>query len=311
MDYLTRQYLRLGASLYVPAVHKSVRSIAEGDRLEHARSVIFCTEDSIRDEEVPQALRNLQETAKGICKSDSRMLFVRPRNAAVLQQLLALKDIDNFSGFVLPKVTEASMAEYLEAFNATGRKVEDFFLMPTLETVEAFDVNAMTRLRSMMLDPGVRQSILALRIGGNDLMNLLGVRRSRHRTLYESPMQATITSLVTTFRPYGFNLASPVCELLSDQELLEREVALDMEYGLFAKTAIHPDQIALIEAAYAPSEKDVKIAEAILAPDAPAVFGMGGAMCEVATHRNWAEQVRARAEVYGIYGKHASLTLIE
>ena len=41
-------------------------------------------------------------------------------------------------------------------------------------------------------------------------------------------------------------------------------------------------------------------AEAILAPDATAVFRMGGRMCEPTTHSKWARDIILRAQVYGV-----------
>ena len=43
-------------------------------------------------------------------------------------------------------------------------------------------------------------------IGGNDLLNLLGLRRQRGHTLYETPLGAVIARLVTTFKPHGFRV---------------------------------------------------------------------------------------------------------
>ena len=39
---------------------------------------------------------------------------------------------------------------------------------------------------------------------------------------------------------------------------------------------------------------------AVLAVDSPAVFALGGSMCEPATHRRWAQNVMRRAECFGI-----------
>ena len=61
-------------------------------------------------------------------------------------------------------------------------------------------------------DPAWRARILVLRIGGNDLLNLLGLRRQRGHTLYETPLGAVIARLVTTFKPHGFRLSAPVFE---------------------------------------------------------------------------------------------------
>ena len=44
-------------------------------------------------------------------------------------------------------------------------------------------------------------------------------------------------------------------------------------------------------------------AELILANEAPPVFRFRDAMCEPATHRDWAELVLARAALYGVVGR--------
>ena len=42
----------MGASLYVPANHKSLLQVANGEKLPQARSLIFCTEDSVADRDL-------------------------------------------------------------------------------------------------------------------------------------------------------------------------------------------------------------------------------------------------------------------
>lgn len=295
-------HLRLGASLYVPATRADLPWIADGTKLNHARSVIFCTEDSVREDELPAALNNLASMLRPMAPREEALRFVRVRNPGVLAALLDMPGILGIDGFVLPKITADNINAYTDLLAQRGL-LSHFKLMPTLETREAFSAEAMTALRDHLTVPGIRESILSLRIGGNDLLNLLGVRRSRHRTIYSSPLGATIAQLVTTFKPHGFNLTSPVYEFLYDMEILEAELAMDAEYGLFGKTAIHPDQIAVIERSYMVSEQDEEMAEAILADNAPAVFNMHGTMCEVATHAAWARDIRARAKIYGVYGR--------
>lgn len=299
--------LHLGASLYVPATRNDLVPIVKGDKLGHVRSIIFCLEDAISTQEVPMALQNLRSALPAIAAQDNRMFFVRPRHLAVFGQLLQIPGAEKLTGFVVPKATAATLPLYVQLLENASKlsfgKLEHTMLMPTLETADVFDAGQMDSLHTYMRTPEVMRRILMLRIGGNDLFNVLGLRRSRHRTIYESVLGATIAQLVARFKPSGFSLSSPVCEHLYDYEVLEREVSQDIEYGLFAKTAVHPDQVAVIERFFKPSEQDFRMATAILAPDAPAVFNMYGSMCEVATHHRWAQQIHERAHVYGVFGK--------
>ena len=150
----------------------------------------------------------------------------------------------------------------------------------------------------MLLQDEWRSRILCLRIGGNDLLNCLHLRRPADATLYQTPIGSLIARLVGLFRPHGFHLSAPVFEWLDKPELLAQEVREDLRHGLTGKTAIHPAQTALIEAHYRVPAADIALARQIL-ESKQAVFAANGAMQEPATHRNWARNILAAAEVFG------------
>src|SRR5262245_25168395 len=290
------RFLQLGASLYVPATRDDLALIANRRKYPFLRSVIFCTEDAIREADVPRALDNLQRLLWHL-EPVELLRFVRVRNPAVLRSLLQIEGVERLSGFVLPKVTPANLEDYLPAFTSG----HDFDVMLTLETVEVFDPGQMIELRQLLLHPPYRDRVLSLRIGGNDLFNVLGMRRPRGRELYRTPLGTTIDTLVTTYRPFGFSLTAPVFEYLDQEKVLLREVRSDLAHGLFGKTAIHPRQVPLIESQYRVKASDLHMAERILDETAPAVFRLHGAMCEPATHRRWAMLTLARARLYGTH----------
>ena len=171
--------------------------------------------------------------------------------------------------------------------------------MPTLETAEVFDAVAMRELAMALETPALQHKILALRIGGNDLMQVLGIRRSRLDTLHEGPLAYVFKMLISTFGARNFALTAPVCELLDSPQLLLRELRQDIAHGLVGKTAIHPAQIPLIHAGLRVSLDEYQDALRILNSD-EAVFKSNGAMCEPATHRQWAKNTLMRAHLYGI-----------
>jgi len=287
----------LGASLYVPANHKDLAEIANGDLIPQARSLIFCTEDAIADRELSYSLFNLSVVLANMRVDVAADRFVRVRNTEVLERVLAMPGADKLTGFVLPKITRHNFDNYYRLLRHT-----EHVLMPTLETAETFDDHEMQGLRTVLEAPGVRHRILALRIGGNDLLALLGLRRPRGMTLYRTPLGPVISRLVTTFRPYGFMLTAPVFEYLDLPELLDQEVIEDLAHGMIGKTAIHPTQIAPIEQHFKVSPQDLAVARAILDQSAPAVFRMNDAMCEVATHRAWAERTVEQSRLFGFHG---------
>jgi citrate lyase beta subunit len=295
-----RSQFHLGASLYVPTSrdHENLVAIGDGEKIPELRSVIYCTEDAVREDELPEALHNLKKALPKLSTgAKAPMRFVRVRNPHVLGQCLSMKGITNIDGFVLPKLHHGNVKQYLSFFN----QGDPFKIMPTLETVEAFDPRAMGKLRRILRDdPRAQGRVLCLRIGGNDLLNLLRVRREPNHTIYDTPMSAVISRLACEFIPYGFGLTAPVFEAMSHPHVLKEEVALDLLHGLMGKTAIHPDQIRTIEEGFSVNPEDLKAAQAILAKDAPAVFKMHDCMCEPTTHGRWARDILQRAEVYGV-----------
>ena len=286
----------MGASLYVPANHKDLMALANGERIGHARSLIFCTEDSVADHDLSWALFNLSVVLANMSADSRAERFVRVRNVEVMARVLAMPGVDKLTGFVIPKATRHNFESYFRLVRDT-----DHMLMPTLETAEVFNDDEMREFRKMLEAPGVRSRILALRIGGNDLLALLGLRRPRGMTIYRTPLGPVIARLVTTFRPHGFVLTAPVFEHLDLPELLDQEVAEDIAYGMVGKTAIHPSQIAPIEQHYRVKPRDLEAARAILDVDAPAVFKMHDSMCEVATHRAWAQRMVDQSNVFGAH----------
>jgi citrate lyase beta subunit len=294
----------MGASLYVPANHKDLLQVANGDKLPQARSLIFCTEDSVADRDLGWALFNLSVVLANMRAEAPAERFVRVRNPEVLARVLAMPGVDKLTGFVIPKATRHNFESYYRQVRATSH-----MLMPTLETADVFSEREMEGFREVLEAPGVRSRVLALRIGGNDLLALLGLRRPRNMTIYRTPLGPVIARLVTIFRPWGFMLTAPVFEHLDLPELLDQEVLEDIAYGMVGKTAIHPGQIAPIEQHYKVKAQDLAVAHAILDENSPAVFKMHESMCEVATHRAWAERTVAQSRLFG--SQHAANTITE
>lgn len=296
--------IALGATLYLPGTREQLPEIAHGRRYPKLRSAVICLEDSIRPDEAPSAIRNVEQVLDSLPTDGVRpMLFIRPRDPAMLRALLKLDGIGRVDGFVIPKATAESLPDYLACAIHDHHR-----LMPTLETREILDPIEIRRLRDQLLV--IQERVLAVRIGGNDLLQTLGARRSAVRTIYEGPLAATVASLVATFAPYGFSLSAPVFEHFASLDLLRDEVERDVEHGLLTKTVIHPGQVAIVEAAYAVGRDELAEARAILAPDSPAVFAISGSMCEPATHQRWARTIVRRAEIFGLKREPGSIAAV-
>lgn len=284
----------LGASLYAPATRPDLAELGNG-RWPDLTSLIYCTEDAVREEDLPRALSNLRAALPHLGPRGPLRL-IRVRHPAVLREVLSM-DLRAVTGFVLPKIHAGNLPEYLRELRAPEHA--HLLIFPTLETREALSETHMTALRDQIVGSGVQARVGGLRIGGNDLMHALGVRRTPGRTAYEGPLERVISLLCSVFKPAGFALSSPVYEVYGDPATLAREVQQDLEYGLCGKTIIHPAQLPTVLRGYAVHPHDLQEAQAILAPDAPAVFSMNGRMCEPATHTRWARDILTRAGRYG------------
>lgn len=291
----------LGATLYMPATRIDIVDTIVTGKIAGLRSLVICLEDAVSDQDIPFAMNNLKGMLDALSEAKQRinyiewpLIFIRPRNEQIGLQLTAEYDLSAIDGFVLPKFNLSNLNEWTTILELTH-----LCWMPTLETEDVFDVNAMQALVSELKAHKCRDKIIALRIGGNDLMNCVSLRRSREFTLYDGPMGYVIKMLVAVFASKGFSLTAPVCEHIDDHRLLEKELELDLAHGLVGKTAIHPNQIPVIQRALMVSSLDHQDALRII-NSSQAVFKAGGAMCEPATHRRWAKSVLDRVHYFGV-----------
>jgi len=287
-------YFNLGATLYTPCTHGKLSLLMQNSS-PMIRSTVLCLEDAVHEDELPLALNNLKTSLQDFNRKDKVKRFIRPRNPLVLAEILRYKNIDKIDGFVLPKFDLHNINLYEKVIK--DYEHDHFSYMPIIETAQAFEPKAMVQLCQSLKKWG--DKVICLRIGGNDLMNLLGIKRMKGMTTYDTPLRSVIDQLVITFRPQGFELSAPVFDLIEDLETLKEEVMMDLAYGFYAKTAIHPSQIEVIENAFSSfSENHIGQAKSVLNKNASAVFKFNGQMMEKKCHDRWATRTIKLAECY-------------
>ena len=79
-----RDATELGASLYLPATRLDLLEVVRGERLSEVRSVIFCTEDSVRLKDLPFAIENLRAPIRALT-SASHQIIVSPMFSCMLR----------------------------------------------------------------------------------------------------------------------------------------------------------------------------------------------------------------------------------
>jgi citrate lyase beta subunit len=322
---MPRQALSVGALLYVPALHSEVATKILSGELAQASSIAFCLEDSIRDEAIIAAEAQLLDTMRQLYMHASTrgerphypMIFVRIRNPLHMLSLYnALGGLSEMlDGFILPKFDLSNIAAYSEAIceiNAT-RRDKPLYIMPILESKNLADLkgrpNALSMLHRRLAFIG--EYVLNIRVGGNDILNVFGLRRSSRHTIYDiGPARGILFDILNVFSP-DYVVSAPVWEYFGSMDGdvgwldgLRRELELDKLNGFIGKTAIHPSQIPVINESLKVSMEDYSDAVEIIGWNRPAFAvsksGSGHRMNEVKVHRKWAARTLKLAEIYGI-----------
>ncbi len=294
--------MSLGATMYVPVLHPDIRDIVLGLRYPALKSVVLCLEDALLASDTHRGLGLLARLLLdlgGLAGMPRRpWLFVRPRNLDMARAICGLPGIARIDGLVIPKLR----IEHVQDWWRLAAEA-DLRLMPTLECAWVLDPGALAAFASH-LDTQPPHRTLALRIGGNDLLATLGLRRIRGETIYDGPLAWALAQIMCQLGSRGHALTAPVFDVLDDPETLRRESVRDAAFGFVGKTAVHPDQIGVIHRAFCVSRDDMELARRTLDSAAGAVFRASGLMLEPATHRAWAERIEMRAAAYGIEDAH-------
>jgi len=115
-----------------------------------------------------------------------------------------------------------------------------------------------------------------------------------------------IAQLALQFKPYGFAMSAPVFEYLDDYETLQQEIRQDLAHGLSVRPRFIRIRCRRSKMPTGSNARTTKWRWSMSDSAAPAVFRMHDAMCEVATHRHWSDEIIAR---YGCYGTRERVPL--
>ncbi|MGB4776829.1 HpcH/HpaI aldolase/citrate lyase family protein [Microbacterium sp.] len=283
-------------TLYTPATTPVSKQLALVNGW-HAdvRRVVLCTEDAIAETDIPLAIDNLRVVLAGAERDTGTTTYVRARNVDVLRQILDVPGVEKLRGFVIPKADPESLSHYIDLLQGT-----DFTVMPILESHRMFDWSYRTALLHATL--AYSSHIECLRIGGNDLLGYLGIRRPTARfTIYDTPIGGLIGEIIREFRGVGgFTVTAPVFECYGPayDDLLRAEVSRHIMNGLFGQTVIHPRHLRLIEDMYRVSSDDLESALSLKGATT-AITGLNDRMDEHTTHWRWADTVLERYRVFG------------
>ncbi len=285
--------VELGGTLYTPATNKDLLKIALGEKFPFLRSVVFCLEDAIIEEQTASAMENIQKFLLDYSPNDIK-LFIRPRDIGNLKELLSLKNIEKIDGFSLAKISFKNMQGYFEVLNCVDEK---YHIMPVLESKDIFQNTALRYIRDYLLNHE-KHNILTLRIGGEDMFSYLGLKRNCGDSIHDFHISSKVFGeILSVFKPSGFNIAAPVYPCLENDDIFKQEVKRDIKEGFFGKTVIHPKQARMINELYKVSEDEYQEAKSVLSSK-EAILRSQNRMYEPVVHGKWADNIIKRYKTY-------------
>lgn len=247
--------------LYIPGSKERALDKARGLA---ADAIIFDLEDAVAPEEKVAARAVLAEalTAGGY---GARARIVRVNG---LDTAWGAEDLAVFGAhpaveaLLIPKVNSAADLAAVAA-KATGKPL--WAMMETaLGMLNAAEIAAYPGLQGMVM-------------GTNDLAKELG---SRHRP-DRLAMQAGLGLCLLAARAHGRVIVDGVYNAFKDDDGLRAECAQGRDMGFDGKTLIHPAQLEIANAAFAPSDAEIDLAKRqIAAFNAAQAAGQGVAVVD-------------------------------
>ena len=326
MEYITERELmpyKLGALLYTPATNTKIAEKVNNREIHSLKAFVLCLEDSIADEDLQYAEQCMVKTLKEI-KNKTIMVFVRVRNPEHLKHIYQLLEENGIeekvAGYVLPKFNKDNCFWYLDTVKNMPRYLtkhgykenesyNPVYIMPVFETEDIANISIRHEVLSYLYDSlcGLGDTVLNIRVGGNDFCNLYGIRRTSNQTIYDAAVIQDIFKDIVNIFGQEYVISGPVWEYFGNNQHdqwavgLKRECKMDMLNGFFGKTAIHPSQVPVINSILMPLQSDVADAKRILENQSGGAGNSNrkGSMIEPKTHTKWAKQIVARSIVFG------------
>ncbi|WP_272507432.1 HpcH/HpaI aldolase/citrate lyase family protein [Clostridium aestuarii] len=209
-EYLS---LALGATLYMPAIKDDIVDVILKNKYERLTSLVLCLEDSIPEERVEEAEKNVirvcieitKALKENICKEeDLPLIFIRVRNTEQFSRLLNQKEVfEPITGFCFPKFDSNNGEEYLDILKKFNEGMSrEMYCMPILESKNVIyketRIEELIKIKNMISK--FEQYILNIRIGGTDFLGLYSIRRNMDNSIYDiCVIRDCITDIINIF----------------------------------------------------------------------------------------------------------------
>ena len=189
-------YYSVGPLLYCPANKISIVDTLTKEKFGNNFSLAFCLEDTINDKHIEIAENILVNNINSIYnnyKTNSFYLpkiFIRVRNS---QQIIKLtkafgNSINIITGYIIPKFSTENADSYIQAIikvNEISKK--RLYVMPIYENSSIIDLRSRYNILYELKDKlsKIEELVLNIRVGGNDLCNMFGLRRHFDESIHK------------------------------------------------------------------------------------------------------------------------------
>ncbi len=321
MNKILNECYTVGALLYSPAINTNIPYNIKNEIWGKKYSLCLCLEDSINDDAVEIGEENIVNIFSVLNKELEEntffmpKIFIRVRNPFQISKLFhMLKNNSHIlTGFVAPKFSIDNADEYIKQIeNINKNSDKKIYIMPIIENgfILYIEKRAYTLYKLKQKLDNIHDLVLNIRIGGNDICHNLGLRRNKYQTIYDISSINNILGDIYTVFGREYVISSVVWDYFSgsnDQwkKGLEKELEIDILNGFIGKTAIHPNQIPIINEALKVSKTDYNDAKSILNWDMSENKLVSKStekerMNEIKTHSNWAKKIIILGDYYGI-----------
>lgn len=258
--------------LYVPG--DSARKIESALGLDSG-AVILDLEDGVAESQKQLALENIQKVAS---RFESSELWVRlnqlPR---AVNELNELKDIENITGFWIPKAESGTCSELVSEIAKSGKKVGVL-----IETATAY-----VQRNILLATPGITH----VQLGEYDLAGDLGIKLESETT--RSAMSAIRLEITIASKAAGLeSTVGAVSANFKDLQKYESSCNELADLGFDARACIHPNQLPIAAKSFTPSSEQIAWAKDVIQRfERETSIGLGayveadGSMADAATVR--------------------------
>jgi (3S)-malyl-CoA thioesterase len=234
------------------------------DRLRQVRSALYVPASNARALEKARALDadmliiDLEDAVAEDNKVASREAAIAATRAGFRDKLVALR------------INGIGTAHHAEDLAVARRCQIDALVLPKVETAAALDIIAHAPLIAMIETPAAllvahqiasHVRLTGLIAGTNDIAAETGIRPGPRREGLELALQTIVLAAAVAHKP-AFD---GVCNRLDDMEGFETECLQGRCYGFTGKTLIHPNQIAIANAAFSPTLEELADARDLVA----------------------------------------------